>query len=338
LWLALPRKGFFYFDISQSLKEIKMEEEEELDVNEPTLEERLEAAATESSIVAEVDDMTDEEVLEELEELETDEGGEENRIPQSRFNEVNNALHEIRESEAEMRDQLAESQDKLVRMQDLLESRDGDVQTLNEIKSFVNDPAMKDHVLAIDARLKGIDQAVDEGKLDPEDALQATREMFEDAQDELRDTQADLQADQLISKADTIAERLLQALPEEYNDEDLAVINDLFTEKVDWDAAVEHPDHLAEILTEGFQETIDRYGMPRGALFDTDEVDLLTEDYEPIDDQTPEEELHELMDLPWGEIRETEFEDGTVAIDPEMSDDDFNKVMAQAIRLAHQKE
>jgi hypothetical protein len=44
------------------------------------------------------------------------------------------------------------------------------------------------------------------------------------------------------------------------------------------------------------------------------------------------------MDLPWGEIRETEFEDGTVAIDPEMSDDDFNKVMAQAIRLAHQKE
>jgi len=307
------------------------------DVNEPTLEERLEEAASESSIEAEVDDMSDEEVLEELEEYEAAEeegGGEENRIPQHRFNEVNTALKEIRESEAEVRDQLAESQDQLVRMADLLEAKDADIATLNEIKSFVNDPDMHEHVIAIDNKLKGIEVEMEAGNVEPEDAVRQAQELLEQTREELRDTQADVQADQLIGKADSIAERLLNALPEEYNAEDLSVISDLFTEKVDWDAAVANPEYLSEILTEGFQDTIDRYGMPRGALFDTEEVDILTED-NVVDEQTPEEELLELMDLPWGEIRETEFQDGTVAVDPELSDDDFNTVLAQAMKLAN---
>jgi hypothetical protein len=313
------------------------------DVKEPTLEERLEHAAAESSIAEEVDNMSDEEVLAEAAQIEEDEAQAaaeargENRIPQSRFNEVNSALKEVREAEAEARNQLAESNDKLVRMAELLEAKEADVQTLNEIKSFVNDPEMADHVLAIDAKLRGVEVAVDKGEIEPEDALKETRAILEAAQEEMRDTQADIQADQLISKADQIAERLLQALPEEYNAEDLSVINDLFTEKVDWDAAVANPDHLAEILTEGFQETIDRYGMPRGALFETDEVEALVED-NVADSQTPEEELLALMDLPWGDVRETEYEDGTVGVDPEMSDEDFNTVLAQTIRLAHQKD
>jgi hypothetical protein len=314
----------------------------ENDVNEPTLEERLEYAAAESSIAEEVDNMTDEEVLEEAELIEEEDAQAdadsrgENRIPQHRFNEVNNALHDVREAEAEARDQLAESNDKLVRMAELLETKEADVQTLNEIKSFVNDPDMADHIYAIDAKLKGVEVAVDKGEIEPEDALDETRAILEEAQEEMRDTQADIQADQLIGKADQIAERLLQALPEEYNAEDLSVINDLFTEKVDWDAAVANPDHLAEILTEGFQETIDRYGMPRGALFETDEVEALVEDNVADEGLTPEEELLELMELPWGEIRETDIDDEHVFVEPEMSDDDFNTVLAQTIRVANQ--
>ncbi len=311
------------------------------DVNKPTLEERLEQAAEDSSISEEVDNMTDEEVLAEAAQVEEDkaqadaEAKGENRIPQHRFNEVNNALKEIREAEAEARDQLAESNDKLVRMAELLETKEADVQTLNEIKSFVNDPDMADHVYAIDARLKGIEVAVDKGEIEPEDALNETRALLETAQEEMRDTQASIQTDQLVGKVDQIAERLLQALPEEYNADDLSVINDLFTEKVNWDALVETPDRLAEILTEGFQETIDRYGMPRGALFEADEVEAITED-NVADEQTPEEELLELMKLPWGEIRETEIDDEHVLVEPEMSDDDFNNVLAQTIRLANQ--
>jgi hypothetical protein len=39
--------------------------------------------------------------------------------------------------------------------------------------------------------------------------------------------------------------------------------------------------------------------------------------------------------LPWGDIRETEVDAEHVLVEPEMSDDDFNTVLAQAIRLAN---
>jgi hypothetical protein len=263
----------------------------------------------------------------------------ENRVPQSRFNEVNQAAKLAREEAEHARATLAETQDKLVRMAELLEAKEADVRTLNEIKSFVNDPEMKDHVIAIDHKLKGIEtirEEVDAGTTSPEDAVRLTQELLDEAREEMRDTQADVQADQLIAKADALAERLLNALPEEYNAEDLAVINDLFHEKVDWDAAVAYPDSLSEILTEGFQATIDRYGMPRGALFNAAEVEVLTPEPAEIP-QTPEEELAELMELNWGGTRVVETTGGRTKVEPELSDDDFNAVLAQTIRLAHAK-
>ena len=265
----------------------------------------------------------------------TEEGGE-NRVPQKRFNEVNTALKTSREAEAVTQATLTETQDKLVKMHELLEARTVDVNTLNEIKSFVNDPDMKDHVIAIDNKLKGIEtikEEVESGETTPEDALKQTQELLEAAQEEMRDTQADVKSDALIAKADGIAERLLQGLPEEYNAEDIGVISDLFHEKVNWDEAIKRPDDLAAILTEGFQATVDRYGVPRGALFNAQEVEVLTPEATETP-QTPEEELTELMDLPWGGVKTSEVNGKTVST-PEMSDDDFKALMAQGIRLAH---
>lgn len=309
-----------------------MKDQEETDVNVDEVEEKLQRALESSSTPeTELEDPIEEDEYE-------DEG--ENRIPQSRFNEINEALKDSRSESEEVRDQLADTQDKLVRMADLLEAKEADVQTLNEIKSYVNDPEMKDHVLAIDQKLKGIEaieEEVDAGETTPEDAVQQTRDLLDEAREELRDTQADVQADQLIARADVIAERLLQALPEEYNAEDIGVINDLFHEKVDWDAAVGDPDNLSEILTQGFQETIDRYGMPRGALFDAEEVEVLTPEVTEDELQSPEEELAELMELPWGGLVEEEV-GGKTVISPELSDEDFNTVLAQTIRVANAKD
>jgi hypothetical protein len=301
------------------------------DVNKDEVAEKLQRALEASSTPEKAEETP-------TEEAEILEGGEENRVPQSRFNEINESLKATKLEASETRDQLAESQDKLVRMAELLEANKTDVTTLNEIKSFINDPEMKDHVIAIDNKLKGIEaieEEVETGTTTPEDAVTKTRELLDEAREELRDTQADVQADQLIARADSFVERLLQGLPDEYNAEDLGVINDLFHEKVDWDAAVADPDNLSEILTKGFQATIDRYGMPRGALFDAAEVDVLTPEVtEP--EQSPADELAELMELPWGGVKTSEV-NGKTVVEPEMSDDDFNAVLAQAVRLAHEK-
>ena len=310
-----------------------MEDNEATDVNKDAVEEKLQRALASSNRETAHETPAEEAELEFV-----DEKGRSKSVPYDRFAEVNEARREEAAQRKELAARLSATQDKLVRMAELLEAKEEDVRLLNEIKSYVNDPEMKPHVLAIDAKLKGIEAIKEEvrtGQTSPEDALRQTKALIEEAREELRDTQADVQADQLIARADSLAERLLNALPEEYTAEDLRVISDLFTERVDWDAAVAYPERLSEILTQGFQETIDRYGVPRGALFSADEVDLLTPAAtEP--EQSPEEELAELMELDWGAIRETDLGDGRVAIEPELSDEDFNTVLAQTIRLAHQ--
>ena len=290
----------------------------ELDGKNQTVEEKLAAAASSTP---------------ETVEKGTKEATEENRIPQSRFNEVNNALKEVRAAESVAREQLAETQNKLVRMAELLEAKEADIQTLNEIRGLVADPSMKDHVLAIDAKLRGVELEVENKEITPEDALEKTRALLEQTREEMRDTQADVQADLLIQKADSIASQLLGALPEEYNESDRAVINDLFIDKIDWDAVVANPGRLLDTLTEGFQTTVDRYGVPRGALFSTDEVEELTP--QAATQLTPEQELKALMEQNWGETKTVDLPGGKQQTVAAKSDDDFSKALAGVLRKAH---
>ncbi len=308
------------------------DEKKETDVNKDDVEAKLQRALEGTST-------PETELKTPTKEVDTKDDTDENRVPQSRFNEINNALKASKEEADGQRDQLAEAQDKLVKAHELLEASAADVTTLNEIKSFVNDPEMKDHVIAIDHKLRGIEdikEEVDAGTKLPEDALKQTQDLLEEARDEMRDTQADVQSDQLIAKVDATAERLLQALPEDYNAEDLGVINDLFQEKVNWDALIDAPEDFTAILTEGFQETIDRYGMPRGALFNAEEVEVLTPEATEVP-QTPEEELKELMGKDWGKTKEVDLGGGRMKIEPELSEDEFKDALAQTIRLERNK-
>ena len=299
----------------------------EKDVNAQSVEEKLEAAVASS---------TTETVVEETPEVDED-GKESKTVPYPRFKEVNTALKDSKASGDLLTEQLAEQNDKLVRMAELLELKEQDVQTLNEIKSFVNDPDMADHVYAIDNKLKGIETAVESGDLDPDEAHDRTQELLEQTREEIADVQATASAEALVARADVIADKLLAQLPEEYNEADRSVIQDLWTEKMDWDAAVKDPDSLSDILSEGFQETLTRYGTPRGALFTGEEVQELTP--EPATNvQTPDEELAELMGRPWGEVNTETSKAGRTTVTPVESDEEFNAALSSLIKQAHQKD
>ena len=294
----------------------------EKDVNAQTVEEKLEAAVASS---------TTETVEEETTEVVEDK---DQRVPYERFSKVNTALKESKESGDLLTQQVAEANDKLVRMAELLELKEQDVQTLNEIKGFVNDPDMADHVYAIDNKLKGIETAVESGDLKPEEAQDRTRELLEQTREEIKDVQDTANAEALVARAEVIAEKLLAQLPEEYNESDRSVIQDLWTEKMDWDKAVANPDALSDILSEGFQETLTRYGTPRGALFTGEDVQELTP--EPAAEAlTPEKELEALMDQPWGAVKTETSKAGKTTLIPEKSDSEFNDAMAGLIRKAH---
>ncbi len=300
--------------------------ESNTDVNTEVEEKLAAAAAAESSTTETVETSTTEEVTE------TEEKGskEENRVPQKRFNEVNSALKEAREAQEASVTQLAESNEKLVRMAELLESKDDDVQTLNEIKSYINDPDMADHVKAIDAKLRGIDAEVETGETTPDEALAKTNALLAQTREEVADAQATVQAEQLVTKADIIAEKLLAQLPEEYNEQDRNTITSLWTNGMDWDEAVADPDNLAELLTKDFQTVIDEYGVPRGSLVTTEEA----EENETETAQTPEQELEAAMGLDWGATKTVE-KSGRTTVEADLSDDAFNALQAKIIRTIH---
>jgi polyhydroxyalkanoate synthesis regulator phasin len=230
-------------------------------------------------------------------------------------------------------EQLAEAQAKLLKAHELIEARDDDVQTLNEIKSFVNDPTMAEHVKAIDAKLRGIEQEVEKGESTPDEAHAKTRELLEQTRTEMADIQNSTQAEALVQRADIISDKLLAQLPETYTEQDKSVVMALWTEKMDWDRAIKDPDNISEQLTEDFQEALDTYGTPRGALFTVEEVEELKPEA-TTKVQTPDEKLAELMDKPWGGLKKTDLGDGKTKVEPEMSDDEFSAGMASLIREA----
>ena len=261
------------------------------------------------------------------------EGKSEHKIPKSRFDEVNTKYKEAVASKDLLAIQVAEANDKLIKLAEIVEQKDQDSQTLNEIKSFVNDPAMKEHVVAIDNRLRGIEQEVETGESTPEQAQEKTRVLLEQTRTEIADVQATATAEALVSRADTIADKLLAQLPETYNEQDRTIVQTLWTEKMDWDKAVENPDNLNLQLTEGFQEALDTYGTPRGALFTVEEVEELTP--EKATTKTAEEQLDDILDKPWGALKTETLADGKTKVTPELSDDELNADMAAIIRKSH---
>ncbi len=302
-----------------------MAKEATTDVNTEVEDKLAAAAAEESSTTETVETKTTEE------ETKVEENAEK-QIPYPRFVEVNSKLKEAVKAQEATVTQLAESNEKLVRMAELLEAKDDDVQTLNEIKSYINDPDMKAHVEAIDAKLRGLEKEVETGETTPEDALAKTHKLLEQTREEMADAQATVQAEQLVTKADIIAEKLLAQLPEEYNEADRNTITKLWTNGMDWDNAVKHSDNLAEVLTKDFQTVIDEYGTPRGSLVSTEEAEKETKEAETA--QTPEQELEAVMKQPWGAVKEVETKSGATKIEAELSDDAFNAAMAKIIRVS----
>ena len=304
---------------------------ENKDGNTSSVEDKLKAAVAASSTEV-VEETVEEEPVEEV----VVNGKTEHRIPKKRFDEVNTKFKEATVSNDLLTQQVAEAQAQVVKMAELLESKDGDVQTLNEIKGFVNDPAMKEHVVAIDNKLRGIEQEVITGESTPDEAQVKTRELLDSTREEMADIRDTANAEALVGRADIIAEKLLAQLPDTYTDQDREIVQALWTEKMNWDQAVNDPDNLNQQLTDGFQVALDTYGVPRGALFTVEEVEELTPEA-TAETKTPEQALADLMGENWGAVKTETSESGKTTVTPEKSDDEFNDAMADIIRKANNR-
>lgn len=267
-------------------------------------------------------------------------------VPKSRLNEVIQARNERDQTIATLSAKQAESDAAVTRLTKMLEGAQSAQQTLNDLRALAGDPKHRPYVEYLHKVLIG--EPVDE---EEEEALpaDATPKQIEDhrlneivkAQQALQASVLDQQADTIIQRADLIADKWLEALPDEYTDEDRNAVAHLWTSRVDWNAIQGNPSGLEKFLADSFQDTLNIYGVPRGYLFTQEQVDALktqtqTQELEAV--LTPEQELEQLFaSKNYSGLKGTgkKTTGGQEIMQPEVSEEDWAADLAKAMKISN---
>ena len=246
-------------------------------------------------------------------------------VPYDRFKEKVDAL----ESATAKLEELTE-RDKELSVQLARFEQANDV--LERLRGLAQDDRYKPLVETLDKALRGIHEEVKEGDKTEKQGDVATKKLFEDHKVQLEDALAQARADMIWQQVQTVSEQMLDALGEEYDDNDKEAIARLWTPATDWDAIEENPDDLRSHLLESLKSVVESYGEPRGAL------KAKISQFEQKAQQTPEtpvrvdpqEELKGILEKDWGAVKKNA--DGKV-IGTEHSDEDFAATLAKVMKM-----
>jgi hypothetical protein len=215
----------------------------------------------------------------------------------------------------------------------MLEHSQADSNTLQSLKDLAHDPDYREHVEILDRALRGIEEVPELPEdATPEDHLVRAQEQLDVANSQLAEDVAEQRVDLIVDRAEHIAERMLDQLPESYTDQDREVISRIWDNAVDWDQVEENPEELGTILNLALQDTLNVFGEPRGGLVSLEDYEVLDEgDIEYVDEgPTPQEELAALVGTDYGKIK---MDDAGKPLGPEVSDAEFAADMAKAMKV-----
>ena len=295
-----------------------------------TISEQLDSAISEE--IEETDSPTVETGLEEKTEEEKGSSPESKgqSVPYTRFKEVNDSRKDIQEKYTELESQHREVSASLADLTKLVTNAKEDQDLLQEIKALSKDPNMLPHIEAIDRKLKGIEEELEEiDEKDPDKGLQRTQKILESEHEKLTGELAEQRSEMLTQRADVIADKWLEALPEEYTDGDRKIIARLWADQMEthWESIEENSDQLQEILTNTFQETIDDFGVPRGGLINPEDPDSYEVELENPPEVDPTEALMNIIQgKEYGKVTEGKAE---------VSDDDFAVDFAKVMKAGN---
>lgn len=263
--------------------------------------------------------------------------GKSTAVPYSRFKEVNDKLGESAKAIEELNNKLTQRDEELSKMVHLLGERDQAQRTIdkiNELYTTRND--LRELIDRLDNAVKGNEEALEKTEEKKADAeakgdTKAVRELekvskqLEATKSELEHSLAETQADLILDKADRILESYFDNLPEAYGDDDKRVLSDRLVDKIDWDEIEQDPSKLTSVLARDFKSTVEWYGSPRGAVkADTEETSTK---------ETREPSVDDLKKADWGKLKVAGKDaKGREVFKPAVSDDDFTKALAAAIR------
>jgi len=251
-------------------------------------------------------------------------GTEGKSIPYDRFSEVvaqkNEALERLKALESQFKS-VAERETGLRERVGQLET---DHQILESIKGLAADPRYKDTVVKIDKALQGIHEDTVKAEEKGDDKAVAKLEAAMQAKlAELEELNAEQNAERLWDDSSRYARELLASLPEEYTDEDKAIISQLWTPRVDWNYIEENGrDVIPAALQKSLATLIKDYGTPRGALVSKTKQEVM-KDVPESSRLTNETFEKDVKSKNWGEMKEGKFV---------QSEADFSSAVGELLR------
>jgi hypothetical protein len=253
-------------------------------------------------------------------------------VPYTRFKEVIEGKNELKSQLDSLSTKFTEQSSALANLTKMLETSKPDTDLVRDIKALQHDPKMLPHLEAIDRALKGIEEEVEETGTVDKDKVADVKAALKEQKNQLNEALAKQQADLTIQRADAIADKWLEALPEEYTEQDRKVISKLWANEVDWDILESQPDKVQEHLKDTFKSVINDFGVPRGKLIDPDDPDSYEIEFNEPEKKTPEQELMEVISgKEYGKIVDVD-RGGKKSRVAEVSDDEFAADMAKVLR------
>jgi len=262
--------------------------------------------------------------------------GKSTAVPYNRFKEVNDKLTDRSKDIESLNQKLVQRDEELSKLVNLLSEREQASKTLDKINElYTTKPELRELIDKLDAAVKGQEVAIDEAKDKKAEAeakgdlktakeIEKVTKQLETTKSELEQSLAETQADLILDKADRILEGYFDNLPEQYSEDDKRVLSDRLVDKIKWDEIEQDPSKLTSVLARDFKTTVEWYGAPRGASKAEADDDKTKE--------TPKEPtIDDLKKADWGKMKVVESAKGKT-IAPAVSDEDFTRALAAAIR------
>ena len=253
-------------------------------------------------------------------------------VPYARFKEVIEEKNTKASQYEQLSAKFTEQASALANLTKMLEASKPDTDLVKEIKALQHDPKMLPHLEAIDRRLKGLEEEVEETGTADKDKVADIRQALKQQKEQLSEQLQAQQADITIQRADAIADKWLESLPDEYTEQDRKVISKLWANEVDWNVLETQPDKVQEHLKDTFKSVLNDFGVPRGKLIDPDDPDSYEIEYNEPEKKTPEQELMEVISgKEYGKVVDVE-RGGKKSRAAAVSDDEFAADMAKVLR------
>jgi hypothetical protein len=252
-------------------------------------------------------------------------------VPYARVKELSDKANTLTSLLEERDAKLAEKDSELGKLVDLLDSREYDSKVVEKINELHGDARYTDIIDQLDKAVRGVDEEEAKGNLTSEEASERTSKALKAATSELEEQLGQQRDDIILDRAERLTEKYMDELPESYNDEDLKVIGEALIDRIDWNQVHEDPDSLPDVLAQGFQKTVDWYGVPKGSLVAASQEGANTEEASQAD---PAAALEKRLDeTEWGKLQMVKTPQGDV-LQPVVSDEDWVDSLADAIAAA----